>query len=297
VHVAGRKFETPFERGPEDEGDRLLYRSENFTVRGAFELVILQGRELPGPATIGDFYGNPSAAAISHDESWCVMVGYGVVAYRLTPPWREYEYGITEPNDQWWEFGRQPENELWLARVRAFDGTAFVATTKPDKDWIVREFVVYAEERQIFASRSWEDTLGRQRAEQLRSYEGLRLESAVGEGERLRLLFGDDGNREVVVAGDLTVSPSIANPVRRSSGTGLTSPVSEALADFVGRTVKRAESPQDGSLDLSFDGSGSNSTRSGPGMNIRVSAGQTPGSWTASAPGGSLMSPGPEGWA
>ena len=93
-------------------------------MRGRYELVILQGRELARAVTMGDFYGNPAAAALSPDESWCLMVGYGLIAYRLSPPWREYEYGSFDNDGQWWEFGREPDNELWLASVRPLGGFA-----------------------------------------------------------------------------------------------------------------------------------------------------------------------------
>jgi hypothetical protein len=222
-----------------------------------------------------------------------------LVAYRLSPPWHEYAYGLTEFNDQWWEFWREPGNELWLASVRAQDGSTFLATTNPDENWLVREFVVDAENRQIMASRYWVDTPRRLRGEYLRSYEGLRLDSVVADGERLRLFFGEDRSHEVVVTGQMTVTPSIVVPVRYSSvdESGTATPVAEALNQLVGKMVQRAESPQDGSLDLGFERSGTRLVDSDLGLHIRVLAGDPPGCWTASAPTGWLASPGADGWA
>jgi hypothetical protein len=292
-----REFETPFEHGTSYEGDRLLARSRNFTVRGCYELVILQGRELRRAITIGDFYSNPSAAALNGDESWCVMVGYGLVGYRLSPPWREYEYGYgsVDANDQWWEFGRDPHNELWLTSVRGLDGSRFVATTESDTDWSVSEYLVDAEHESVVPTRRWVDNARRLRTEHLASYEGLALTSVLGEGERLRLSFGGDGGRELLVAGSLTAIPGVVpQPAPRTERlAGASAPLVDALTQLIGKTLTTARSGRDGSLELGFDGSSS----VGPGRSqVRVVAGEDPGSWTASGPAGSLVSPGSGGW-
>jgi hypothetical protein len=66
---------------------RSLFETANFSVASEWETVYLIGRDLKRPVVVGDFYGNPSAAAVDPAERWCVIVGCGLIVYRLGPPW------------------------------------------------------------------------------------------------------------------------------------------------------------------------------------------------------------------
>lgn len=107
---------------------RVLQRSRNFTVVARFESVFLLGGGLVGfaPAglAIGDFYGEPVAAAIDEQELWCVVVGCGLVAYRLRPPWDPYPCRPSAAEHQWWEYGRVGAS-VWLDSVEAVGEGAF----------------------------------------------------------------------------------------------------------------------------------------------------------------------------
>jgi len=124
-----RPFETPFSRNLDYHGDMLLFRSRNFTVRSAWEVVTLQGRHLPRDLYVGDHYGGPEAGVIDREERWCVTVGCGVIVYRLAPPWDEY-VGIETP--QWWDYGNDPSDILSLVSVTHVDGDRFLCTSDPD---------------------------------------------------------------------------------------------------------------------------------------------------------------------
>jgi hypothetical protein len=139
-----REFESPFE-GPTTsyDGDRLLFRSPNCTVRGWWAAVALEGRSLDGPVTIGDFYGNPVAAAIDTLERWCVMVGCGFIAYRLGEPWQPYDYRTT--SSQWFERFRGRDETRWFQSVRVEPDQTFHIVEAP-VNGCVREYLVHPDQ-------------------------------------------------------------------------------------------------------------------------------------------------------
>jgi hypothetical protein len=125
-------------------GAKVLYRSTNFTVFGQFEQVLLTGRSLiPGGIEIGDFYGDPVAACVDADETWCVVVGLGFIAYRLGEPWISYRYQASK-NDQYWEFGRSSlefgevgDEQLWFDSVTSVGTGQFVMVDESGDEFAV----------------------------------------------------------------------------------------------------------------------------------------------------------------
>jgi hypothetical protein len=92
----------------------VLARSKRYVVSHVFEVVFLReigGREL----VIGDFYGDPEAAIIDSQERWVVMVGCGIILYRLDGAFFPYEYGLKI--NQWWEDYRNPPDIWWIDSV------------------------------------------------------------------------------------------------------------------------------------------------------------------------------------
>ncbi len=121
----------PWERAvlaqPETE---VLCRSRRFTVVKSFEAVILCGEGRGEPVAIGGFYGDPVAASIDEDEMWCVVVGCGLIAYRLAFPWRPYAYPPVEGGDQWWEFGRSGADVVWFESIVSVGPGEFLAVAE-----------------------------------------------------------------------------------------------------------------------------------------------------------------------
>ncbi len=127
------------------------------------------------------------------------------------------------------------------------------------------EHLVDVEQGSVVPSRQWVDTPGRLRTEYLASYEGLALTSVLGEGERLRLSFGEDGNREMLVAGQLSVTPRLRSRASAGeAGSGTKASLFDALNELIGRTVITVQTGRDGSLDLGFDQMGSSSAALSP---------------------------------
>jgi hypothetical protein len=134
-------------------GAKALSRSTNFTVFGVFEMVVLTGLVLPvAGIEIGDFYGDPFAACIDADETWCVTVGLGFIAYRLGVPWTAYRYQSTK-NDQYWELGRKSvefgevgDDQLWFDSATSVGPGRFVVVSESGD-----EFEVDAETRIVSA--------------------------------------------------------------------------------------------------------------------------------------------------
>ncbi len=137
IVVAERVMEREWENRVIDRsGRKPLYRSTNFTVFGEFETVVLTGRSLVAAIQIGDFYGDPFAACIDADETWCVVVGLGFIAYRLGAPWTEYRYQAPK-NDQYWEFGRSSvefgevgDDQLWFDAATSVGPGRFVVVSE-----------------------------------------------------------------------------------------------------------------------------------------------------------------------
>ena len=96
----------------EDAEWGILAESEHFYIRGDNEDASLyQKSDSKRICSVGDFYGDPAAAYISHDERFCIIVGCGLIKYNLQEPFEEYMYDTETP--QWVEYGRGPENIEW----------------------------------------------------------------------------------------------------------------------------------------------------------------------------------------
>jgi hypothetical protein len=137
-------------------GARVLCRSASFTVFSVFESVVITGSELgrpgqsPASVEIGDFYGDAHAACIDADETWCITIGLGFIAYRLGAPWTRYHYQ-SQRNDQFWEFGRDSaefgeagDDHVWFDSVISVGRGQFVVADESGD-----EFAVDAETRTV----------------------------------------------------------------------------------------------------------------------------------------------------
>jgi hypothetical protein len=92
---------------------RVLQRSPRFVVwQELGSMVCVEGDGLPW-LVLDDMYGGASAAAISPDEEWCVVVGCGfrVRRLRLAGEFRSH--------------GADPANILWIGKVEAVGGHTF----------------------------------------------------------------------------------------------------------------------------------------------------------------------------
>ena len=94
--------------------ERILAQSKHYTVSHEYETVLL---DCPGGArpVIGDFYGDPKAAIIDWNEEWAIVIGCGIIVYRLREPFVPYEQDKT--TDQWWEAHRLPPDAWWIEHV------------------------------------------------------------------------------------------------------------------------------------------------------------------------------------
>lgn len=93
----------------------ILVTSENYTVYHEWEVVYLLHKKSGRETVIGDFYGDPQCAFITEHESWCIIGGAGVIAYRLKEPFTPYG-NISEPT-QWMEFHRKADDLLWIENI------------------------------------------------------------------------------------------------------------------------------------------------------------------------------------
>ena len=99
-----------------EHGDKLLAESENYYIIGSYEEVQLYRKsDDKYLASVGHFYGDAEAVIIDKNEKYCVSVGCGVIVYRLKEPFKGYMYD--RKTDQWYEFGRGPENIDWIKDV------------------------------------------------------------------------------------------------------------------------------------------------------------------------------------
>jgi hypothetical protein len=113
--------------------------SQNYSVVISHETVLLERPDVSEPLVIGNFYGNMHDAVIDPEERWCVMVGCGVIVYRLGPPWKAYtgpewpppeladRYSTFTSDDsgQWWQCGNISRPTLWLSTVKYLDSDRF----------------------------------------------------------------------------------------------------------------------------------------------------------------------------
>lgn len=95
---------------------QILAESKKYIIFNEYESVILKFKKNNKLVQIGDFYGEPQAAAISENEEFCVIGGCGVIVYYLKEPFEEYEYNKFSP--QWKEWGRIKENEIWIDNLK-----------------------------------------------------------------------------------------------------------------------------------------------------------------------------------
>jgi len=95
----------------------IIAESKNYVIKGTYETATLvrksDGSEI---TSVGDFYGNPADGIIDLNERYCVTVGCGVIVYKLREPFEDYMYNTI--TDQWYEFGRGPENIEWIEEVK-----------------------------------------------------------------------------------------------------------------------------------------------------------------------------------
>ena len=109
-----------------------LAESRSYIIHGEFETVWLTFKGTArGDVAIGDFYGDPRGAAISPDESTCVVYGCGAIIYNLTEPFKEYEYDTV--SSQWLECGREHSKEIWITRACYIDADTVELTTEDGK--------------------------------------------------------------------------------------------------------------------------------------------------------------------
>lgn len=98
------------------EWAKIMAESEHYYIIGEYEELSLYRKQGDVFVTsIGHHYGDPEAAMIDKNEKYCISVGCGVIVYRLKEPFDVYQY--REKSDQWYEFGRGPENIDWIKDV------------------------------------------------------------------------------------------------------------------------------------------------------------------------------------
>lgn len=93
---------------------RVLCRSAKFVVWEELgSMICVEGEGLPW-LLLDDMYGGASAAAISHDEEWCVVVGCGLRARRL------------RVGGEFSSHGADPRGVRWFRSVEALPGHSFL---------------------------------------------------------------------------------------------------------------------------------------------------------------------------
>ena len=93
-----------------------IAESEHYILRGEFEeAVMYQRSDNSRITTVGDFHGDPVAGIIDENERFCVIVGCGVIVYKLQAPFEEYMYD--KDSSQWYEFGRDPKKAEWITAI------------------------------------------------------------------------------------------------------------------------------------------------------------------------------------
>lgn len=112
----------------------ILAERANYVVSAEFETVYLMHKADPSwrETVIGDFYGDPTAAAIDEHERLVVMVGCGVIVYYLNEPFEPYRYD-TETT-QWTDVFREPAKTLWIESVVQRDANTFVVEVEANSE-------------------------------------------------------------------------------------------------------------------------------------------------------------------
>ncbi len=106
----------------------ILAESKKILVTNDYEKVFLSFKSSNKKVYIGDFYGDPQAAAISKDESFCVMVGRGLIIYFLQEPFEEFSYN--KSTRQWKELFREGGKEWWIEDVEVIDNSTIMFTVE-----------------------------------------------------------------------------------------------------------------------------------------------------------------------
>ena len=112
---------------------RRLAQSAHYEIDSEYESVFLTVRQTGRRVLIGDFYGDVEKAVISPDESYCAMVGCGVIVYDLREPFTPYAYHT--PSDQWKEFDR--DGKLWYTDVTIVKGRTLSVTPENGETKII----------------------------------------------------------------------------------------------------------------------------------------------------------------
>jgi len=264
----------------------VLCRSAQFVVwQESGSIVCAEGDGLPW-LVLDDMYGGASAAAISDDEEWCVVVGCGFRARRL------------RLGGEFRSHGADPSDILWLSEAEAVTGHTF-RLRGTAAGFVVREYIYDADRDELSQKREWIDEGRRARTQVLDSFKGLRLTGVLVESTGLRLVFADKGSSEMTFTDQVRVGPrtyDLHTDVERSDA-------SEALMGVVGSRVRRAATSRfgarDASLDLQMDPPERDSeARSllNPSFCIDVPPSSVNGAWSVSTPTGTLTSPGAGGW-
>ena len=114
-----------------------IAESENYIIKGEYEDASLIRKTDGSRITcVGDFYGDPAAGIIDKNEKFCVTVGCGVIVYRLKEPFEDYMYNTI--TDQWYEFGREPDNTEWIEEVKQISDDEVEITDEDGKVRIIK---------------------------------------------------------------------------------------------------------------------------------------------------------------
>lgn len=97
----------------------ILAESRNYILTNSYEQVFLTIKNTSKKIYIGDFYGDPQDAMISPSEDICIIVGYGIIIYKLEEPFEEYEYN--KSSGQWNEHFRENNNEIFFDSIEIVD--------------------------------------------------------------------------------------------------------------------------------------------------------------------------------
>ncbi len=102
--------------------ERVLLQNDNYIITHEFEVVSLTIKKVGKEVVIGDFYGDPTSAFISNDESYCVVGGCGIIIYYLKEPFIEFEYN--KVSEQWKEVFRNPNDIWWIDNITEGSSTS-----------------------------------------------------------------------------------------------------------------------------------------------------------------------------
>ncbi len=128
----------------------VMSRSAHFTVWSEMaDQIYVQGDELPSQC-VARMWEGPRGAAVSEDEQWCVVVGLGLVAFRLRAETNVQSYG-RRPFHERWQLHLPMKGDLadavLFTSVRALGGHRFVVSTHwgMGNMWTTREWAYDAD--------------------------------------------------------------------------------------------------------------------------------------------------------